>query len=48
MFDRRLLRRLGHLLPAIGVGIVVLCGLVALLAAAAAYPTAGGRSWWRR
>lgn len=39
MFDRRLLRRLAHLLPAIAAGIVVLCGLVALLAAAAAYLT---------
>ncbi|WP_415847374.1 AbrB family transcriptional regulator, partial [Tsukamurella strandjordii] len=36
MFDRRMLRRLAHLLPAIGVGIVFLCGVVALLAAAAA------------
>ncbi|SDQ55157.1 AbrB family transcriptional regulator [Tsukamurella pulmonis] len=39
MFDRRLLRRLAHLLPAIGVGILVLCGLVALLAAVAAHVT---------
>ncbi len=36
MFDRRLLRRLAHLLPAIAGGIVVLCGLVAVLAAVAA------------
>ncbi|CAM3647241.1 AbrB family transcriptional regulator [Tsukamurella ocularis] len=39
MFDRRLLRRLAHLLPAIAGGIVVLCGLVALLAAGAAHMT---------
>ncbi|GAB3130037.1 AbrB family transcriptional regulator [Tsukamurella serpentis] len=36
MFDRRVLRRLAHLLPAIAGGILVLCALVALLAAAAA------------
>lgn len=36
MFDRRLLRRLAHLLPAIAGGIVVLCGVVALLAGVAA------------
>lgn len=36
MFDRRVMRRLAHLLPAIAGGIVVLCGAVALLAAVAA------------
>ncbi|WP_082777965.1 AbrB family transcriptional regulator [Tsukamurella pseudospumae] len=39
MVDRRLLRRLAHLLPAIAGGIVALCGVVALLAVAAARMT---------
>ncbi|WP_231707045.1 AbrB family transcriptional regulator [Tsukamurella sputi] len=39
MFDRRLLRRLAHLLPAIAGAIVVLCGVVAVLAGAAAWMT---------
>ncbi|TWS21606.1 AbrB family transcriptional regulator [Tsukamurella asaccharolytica] len=39
MFDRRLLRRLANLLPAIAGAIVVLCGLVAALAGVAAWMT---------